>query len=159
MFFQFQKLPLLLNQDNLAWPQSVNFLQYCQPDYMVFLDSPPTHLTFPVALTYLLRHCSLFSCCRVYICLGRSRGGCFPDSSESACQCRRPLLNSWVRKICWRRDRLPTPVFLGFPCGPVGKESTCAAGDPGLIPGLRRSPGEVYALLSCKSSGFCLVLL
>ena len=19
--------------------------------------------------------------------------------------------------ICWRRDRLPTPVFLGFPCG------------------------------------------
>ena len=24
---------------------------------------------------------------------------------------------SWVRKICWRRDRLPTPIFLGFPCG------------------------------------------
>ena len=22
--------------------------------------------------------------------------------------------NSWVRKISWRRDRLPTPVFLGF---------------------------------------------
>ena len=20
-------------------------------------------------------------------------------------------LDSWVRKICWRRDRLPTPVF------------------------------------------------
>ena len=28
--------------------------------------------------------------------------------------CRRPWFNSWVRKICWRRDRLPTPVFLGF---------------------------------------------
>ena len=26
-------------------------------------------------------------------------------------QCRRPRFNSWVRKICWRRDRLPTPVF------------------------------------------------
>ena len=23
--------------------------------------------------------------------------------------------DSWVRKICWRRDRLPTSVFLGFP--------------------------------------------
>ena len=26
-------------------------------------------------------------------------------------------------KIPWRRDRLPTPVFLGFPCGLAGKES------------------------------------
>ena len=30
----------------------------------------------------------------------------------------------------------------GFPCGSAGKESTCSAGDPGLIPGLQRSPGE-----------------
>ena len=37
--------------------------------------------------------------------------------------------NSWVGKIPWRRDRLPTPVFLGFPCGLAGKESTCNAGD------------------------------
>ena len=44
--------------------------------------------------------------------------------------------------ICWRRDWLPTPVFLGFPCGSVGKESACNAGDLGLIPGLGRSPGE-----------------
>ena len=22
--------------------------------------------------------------------------------------------DSWVRKIPWRRDRLPTPIFLGF---------------------------------------------
>ena len=29
-----------------------------------------------------------------------------------------------------------------FPCGSVGKESTCNAGDLGLIPGLGRSPGE-----------------
>ena len=29
-----------------------------------------------------------------------------------------------------------------FPCGSVGKESACNAGDLGLIPGLRRSPGE-----------------
>ena len=30
-------------------------------------------------------------------------------------QCRRSSFHSWVRKIPWRRDRLPTPVFLGFP--------------------------------------------
>ena len=32
--------------------------------------------------------------------------------------------------------------FSGFPGGSDGKESTCNAGDPGLIPGLGRSPGE-----------------
>ena len=35
----------------------------------------------------------------------------------------------------WRRDRLPTPVFLGFPGGSAGRESACNAGDPGSIPG------------------------
>ena len=38
-------------------------------------------------------------------------------------------------------DRLPTPVFLGFPGGSDGKESTHNAGDLGLILGLGRSPG------------------
>ena len=37
--------------------------------------------------------------------------------------------------------RLPTPVFLGFPGDSDGKESACHAGELGLIPGLRRSPG------------------
>ena len=50
--------------------------------------------------------------------------------------------NSWVGKIHWRRDRLPIPVFWGFPCGSAGKESACNAGDVGSIPGLGRSPGE-----------------
>ena len=31
---------------------------------------------------------------------------------------------------------------MGFPDGSDGKESACSAGDPGLIPGLGRSPGE-----------------
>ena len=57
-------------------------------------------------------------------------------------QCRRPQFNSWVRKIRWRRDRLPVQAFLGFPSVSAGKESTCNAGDLGLIPGLGRSPGE-----------------
>jgi len=45
-------------------------------------------------------------------------------------------------KIHWRRDRLPTPVFLGFPCGSAGREFSCNVGDLGSIPGLERSPGE-----------------
>ena len=57
-------------------------------------------------------------------------------------QCGRPEFNPWVGKIPWRRDRLPTPVFLGFPCGSAGKESSCNAGDLSSIPGLERSTGE-----------------
>ena len=36
----------------------------------------------------------------------------------------------------------------GFPGGSVGKESACNAGDPGLVPGLGRSPvkGNGYPL-------------
>ena len=73
-------------------------------------------------------------------------------------------------KITWTKDRLPTPMFLGFsggldnkestcndpleegmetdssilglPCGSAGKESTCNEGDLGSVPGLGRSPGE-----------------
>ena len=33
-------------------------------------------------------------------------------------------------------------LLLGFPCGSAGKESTCNAGDLGLVPGLGRSRGE-----------------
>ena len=70
----------------------------------------------------------------------------------------------------WRRKWQPTPVFLPgesqgwgslvgcrlwgrtesdktdttqqLPCGSAGKESACNVGDLGLIPVLRRSPGE-----------------
>ena len=76
-------------------------------------------------------------------------------------QCRRPLFDSWVGKIHWRRDRLPTPVFLGFSCGSAGKESVYNEGDPGSIPGLGRSPGEGKGYLlqySClKNSVNCIV--
>ena len=50
--------------------------------------------------------------------------------------------DSWVEKIHWRRDRLPTPVFLGFASGSTGRESACNVGDQGSIPGLGRCPGE-----------------
>ena len=69
----------------------------------------------------------------------------FPGSSasrESISLFRRPCFDSWVRKFPWRRDMLPTPVFLGFPGGSDSKESTCNVGDLGSIwVGLGRSPG------------------
>ena len=33
------------------------------------------------------------------------------------------LVDSWVGKIHWRKDRLPSPVFMGFPGVSAGKES------------------------------------
>ena len=55
-------------------------------------------------------------------------------------RCRRPQFDSWVGKIFWRRERLPSPVFLGFPCGSGGKESIINAGDLGLIPWVWKIP-------------------
>ena len=46
-----------------------------------------------------------------------------------------------VGKIPWRRDKLPTPVFLGFPGGSDGKKFSFNVGDLGSIPRLGRSPG------------------
>ena len=49
----------------------------------------------------------------------------------------------------WRRDRLPTPIFLGFPSGSAGKESACNVGDLGLIPGLE-DPMEEGMAIHCS---------
>ena len=69
----------------------------------------------------------------------------FPDSTagkETACNAGAPSSIPGLGRFAWRRDRLPTPVFLGFPGGSGSKESTCNAGDLALIPGLGRSPGK-----------------
>ena len=52
------------------------------------------------------------------------------------------MIPSWNGKSCWRRDRLPTPIFLGLPCSSSGKESAYSVEDLRSIPGLGRSPGE-----------------
>ena len=53
-----------------------------------------------------------------------------------------------------------TTALKGFPGGSDSKESACNGGDPGLIPGLRRSPGEgkgyslqYYCLENCMDRG------
>ena len=61
-------------------------------------------------------------------------------------KCLHTMQETHVQSLGWEdpleKDRLPTPVFLGFPCGLTGKESTCNVGDLCSIPGLGRSPGE-----------------
>ena len=70
----------------------------------------------------------------------------FPGSSAGnagdACNAGDPCSISRSGRLPWRRDRLPTSVFLGFPSGSSGKESACNVGDLDSIPGLGRSPGE-----------------
>ena len=52
------------------------------------------------------------------------------------------LVQSLGQEDPLEKDRLPTPVILGFPCVSAGKESARNAGDLSSIPGLGRSPGE-----------------
>ena len=47
-------------------------------------------------------------------------------------------LNYWFFPVFY----MIVPHKKGFPDSSVGKESTCNVGDPGLIPGSGRSPGE-----------------
>ena len=56
-------------------------------------------------------------------------------------QCRRHRFNFWIRKILWRRDRLPTPVFLSFLGGSDSKESSLTTQDTWV-----RSLGLEYLL-------------
>ena len=44
-------------------------------------------------------------------------------------QCGRTQFKSWVGKTPWRRDRLATLVFTGFPGGSDNNRSACTAGD------------------------------
>ena len=64
------------------------------------------------------------------------------QGSPQGLQCRRSRFDSWSGRFPWRRDRLRTPVSLGFPGGSDSKESACNVGNLGSIPGLGRSPGE-----------------
>ena len=66
-------------------------------------------------------------------------------------QCRRPRFDSWVGKIHWRRDRLPTPVFLGFPGGSAGKEAACNVGDLGWEGPLEKGKATHSSILAWRT--------
>ena len=62
----------------------------------------------------------------------------YPGSSagkETSCNAGDSSLIPGLGRFPWRRDRLPTPVFLGFPGGSDGKESAYSAGDLGSVLG------------------------
>ena len=54
-----------------------------------------------------------------------------------------PALSQWLPSPGWHLlfNKMFSPL-IGFPAGSDGKESACNAGNPGLIPGWGRSPGE-----------------
>ena len=93
-----------------------------------------------ILLLLIVINDSLSSCCVRHCSQGFSQA----DSSvgKESATIQETRFNSWVRKISWKKDRLPTPVLLGFPCGSAGKESTCNVRDLDSIPELGRSPGE-----------------
>ena len=65
------------------------------------------------------------------------------SGKEPTCQCRRHKrcgFDPWVGKIPWRRDRLPTPVFLGFPGGSDGKGIRLQCWRPGFHPWVGKIP-------------------
>ena len=59
-------------------------------------------------------------------------------------------VDPWVGKIHWRRDRLPTLVFLGFPSGSAGKESSRNAGDLGSIDPLEKGKATHSSILAWR---------
>ena len=64
-------------------------------------------------------------------------------SKESACNAGdNARFDSWIGKTPWRRDRLLTPLLLGFPCGSDDKECSCNAGELDSISGSGKSSEE-----------------
>ena len=66
-------------------------------------------------------------------------------------QCRRLWFDSWVGKIHWRRDKLSTLVFLGFPGDSDSKESTCNVGDLGWEDPLKKETVTHASILAENS--------
>ena len=52
------------------------------------------------------------------------------------------LWSSPITESCTAKKMNPLELHMGFPHSSAGKESTCNAGDPSLIPGSGRSVGE-----------------
>ena len=72
-----------------------------------------------------------------WVAISFSRGSSWPrNRTQVSCIAGR-------RFTLWATRKADSGYLIcGFPCGSDGKQSACNGGDPGLIPGLGRSPGE-----------------
>ena len=118
-----------------------------QPENTFFLD--PETLLPRICTKEIIKWVCKNSCVRLFLStiLKNLYTTYMSNNNAGGINClqhRTPQFDSWVGKTPWRRDRLPTPVFLGFPGGSEGKESTCIVGDRGSITGSGRSPGGGY---------------
>ena len=86
-------------------------------------------------------------------CAPQLQSQCSRDHRQQLLNTVEPVLKrsttTTMRSPCTAEKRSPLSPQLekvlahqGFPDSSVGKESTCNAGNPGLIPGLGWSPGE-----------------
>ena len=119
----------------LFYSHSVICLLICYMTHKLFLHCFILHTVFKyIKMSVCLRKVliNLQNSRRIGICLA----SLVAQLVNIHLQCRSPQFSSWVGKIPWRRDRLPVPVFLGFPDGSDGKDSACNAGDLDSIPGL-----------------------
>ena len=76
---------------------SLNFTMSCSPIWKVMSSVSTAHLNQLRLLLIVVVFMVIFP--------GGSAG------KESCLQCRRPWFDSWIGKIHWRRERLPTPAF------------------------------------------------
>ena len=69
-----------------------------------------------------------------------------PSEASTVLKPRTGRSSSWIYEWQRNRDQITNILWIiasqGFPHSSVGKESTCNAGDPNLIPGSGRFPGE-----------------
>ena len=84
------------------------------PTYLLECPKDMLTLIYPHQTLAPLISCSPKSVSlRVFPIMGSILISC-SGGKESACNAGDPKFNSSVGKIPWRRDRVPTPVFLGF---------------------------------------------
>ena len=94
-----------------GWEDETLYIKICviiQMDFRPFYSSDEVVRFLQTARCYLISHFWIM--------------GFLHSSVGEESACNAPWFDSWVGKIPGRRDRLPTPVFLGFPGGSAGKD-------------------------------------